>query len=334
MSIWLSIGVFCASLALSASASVVLARNLDKVGNRLDASAGLLGIITALGADAPEISSAVAALLGGHRDLGVGVVLGSNIFNLAALLGLSAVVAGRISIGWQGLAFNGGVAALVMALGGTLVLGWLSAAWVTTIVTVTLLAYVALSALHARQAAHIPLPGAARRFLCAAVEQGNEGARKDEAAPQATWNDALALIPALVSIVLASVWMVRSAVDLAGRWGLPHTVVGPLILATLTGLPNVVAALRLARHGRGTAVVSEALNSNSLNILAGICLPALILGLGGATGQTRFEVWWLLGLTIAAVVLTCARGALRSKDGWAIIALYVVFAGVLVTWVA
>jgi cation:H+ antiporter len=55
----------------------------------------LLGIVTALGADSPEIASAITALAAGHSDLGVGVVIGSNIFNLAALLGLSALVAVR-----------------------------------------------------------------------------------------------------------------------------------------------------------------------------------------------------------------------------------------------
>ena len=57
----------------------------------------LLGLVTALGADAPhapEISSAVACLHADVRAVGLGVVLGSNIFDLAALLRLSAALAG------------------------------------------------------------------------------------------------------------------------------------------------------------------------------------------------------------------------------------------------
>ena len=45
-----------------------------------------------MGADSLEISSAIVALLSNRRDLGVGIALGSNLFNLAALLGLGALV--------------------------------------------------------------------------------------------------------------------------------------------------------------------------------------------------------------------------------------------------
>ena len=54
----------------------------------LGLAAGLLGLLTALGADAPEISSASSALFAGASEVGVGVILGSNLFNLAALHGL------------------------------------------------------------------------------------------------------------------------------------------------------------------------------------------------------------------------------------------------------
>src|SRR5216683_5185263 len=65
----------------------IFARELDRIGERLGFSEALLGMVTALGADAPEIASAVAAVVAGHKETGVGVVVGSNVFNLAALLG-------------------------------------------------------------------------------------------------------------------------------------------------------------------------------------------------------------------------------------------------------
>jgi cation:H+ antiporter len=77
------LGLFAASLAVSVAASFVLAAELDRVRARLGVTEGLLGILTALGADAPEIVTAVVAVLASKPTLGVGVVLGSNIFNLA-----------------------------------------------------------------------------------------------------------------------------------------------------------------------------------------------------------------------------------------------------------
>ena len=91
-----AIPLFVASIALMLVASAVFARRLDHIGLRLGLPEALLGLLTALAADAPEISSAIAALLQHEHAIAVGVVVGSNAFNLAAMLGVSAVVAGRV----------------------------------------------------------------------------------------------------------------------------------------------------------------------------------------------------------------------------------------------
>ena len=75
--------------------------------------------------------------------------------------------------------------------------------------------------------------------------------------------------------------------------------------------------------------VSEAFNSNSLNVLAGIALPALAISLGKPSGLATFSVWWLVGMTVFAVLLTYARQGLRRPDGLLIILLYVVFVAVV-----
>src|SRR5207302_8635753 len=77
-------------------AASVFAHRLDLIGERLGMPETLLGLLTALAADAPELSSAIVALVSHQSSVAVGVVVGSNVFNLAAMLGLSAVVAARV----------------------------------------------------------------------------------------------------------------------------------------------------------------------------------------------------------------------------------------------
>jgi cation:H+ antiporter len=69
-------------LILTVTASAVLSQRIKQLGKWLLLSESLLGIIAALGADAPEISSSIAAFRHGNHELGLGIVLGSNIFNL------------------------------------------------------------------------------------------------------------------------------------------------------------------------------------------------------------------------------------------------------------
>src|SRR6266478_5405027 len=89
--------LFVSGVALSLAASWVLVSRLERLGERAGFSEAWLGLVAALAADAPEITAAVTALTRGQASVGAGVVIGSNVFNLAALLGLAAVVAGRIA---------------------------------------------------------------------------------------------------------------------------------------------------------------------------------------------------------------------------------------------
>src|SRR6201981_2700643 len=92
----LGIVLFCAGVVVSVSASWLRVSRLERLGERAGVSEAWLGLVAALAADAPEITSAVTALARGQASVGAGVVIGSNVFNLAALLGLAAVVAGWI----------------------------------------------------------------------------------------------------------------------------------------------------------------------------------------------------------------------------------------------
>ena len=88
--------LFCAAVVVSLAASWLLVSRLERLGERAGFSEAWLGLVAALAADAPEITSAVTALARGQASVGAGVIIGSNVFNLAALLGLAAVVAGWI----------------------------------------------------------------------------------------------------------------------------------------------------------------------------------------------------------------------------------------------
>jgi len=66
------------------------------------------------------------------------------------------------------------------------------------------------------------------------------------------------------------------------------------------------------------------------NLIAGVILPALIFGLAPTHGAVLLELGWLLGLTLAALLLTAPRRGLNRIGGLAIVALYLAFVGVRV----
>ena len=139
--------LFAASLVLTVTASAVLSRRIEQLGKWLLLSESLLGIVAALGADAPEISSSISALRSGNYDLGLGIVLGSNIFNLAVLLGLSALVSGKIRVDRRTLILNGGVALGVLSLTMAQLYGALPNVWALGLISAILVPYVTAIAL-------------------------------------------------------------------------------------------------------------------------------------------------------------------------------------------
>jgi cation:H+ antiporter len=308
------------SVALAVVSSLVLANSVNRIGVHFGLSGALLGLITAIGADSPEISSTATALLSGRHELALGVIFGSNIFNIAAMLGVGAVVTGYIRISFGGLIFNGSVAFAVTLAAAAFVLGWIPV-WLAGLLVLLIMApYVAICSVRRTR-----LPGFVRKFFSKALREVQRDVRKEKAPQRASWSSSLAIVPAMASVIWASFGMVRAAASLAETWRLPHVVVGTLVLATLTGIPNLLTALQLARRGHGSAVVSEALNSNNVNIVLGLCLPAVLAGIASPSHRALLSAWWLLGITLVALFLATSRKGVRRLDGAVLLAIYLGF---------
>jgi cation:H+ antiporter len=329
MSVWTTSATFVACIAAMSWGSVRLTQVLERIGARFRLSDALLGIIVASGADAPEISSAVAALLAQRHEVGFGVVIGSNIFNLAGLLGLSAVVAGRVRIGREGLWLNGGVSLAVSAVVLALLFRLVPVAVGVVLLFLALIPYAALATFRPHRIAGFRLPHGMRAFLGKAVAHSHQHGHRSSRAAPASWRDGVWLAISIVAIVGASFLAVDSAVTLGLRWGINDTIIGMLVLAALTSVPNVVAAIKLAREGRGAAVISEALNSNSFNVLAGIALPAIAIGFVAPEPSILYAAVWLLVMKLVALLAASHKRGLSRGGGALVIGLYLMFAAVL-----
>jgi cation:H+ antiporter len=325
------IGVFVLSAIISLTASTLLVTRLERLGERLGVSEALLGLIAALAADGPEITSAITAIAHGNGTIGVGVTLGSNVFNLAALLGLSALIAGRIALHRRSILLEGSVGLWISLVGLAVVVGLLGAVFGLALALLAFVPYLAYSAVPAARRPRINLPGSWSIWLAGALAEEELELEVAIRARPGDARDALVAGASLVAVVLASVVMEESATDFGPQAGLVPIVIGGLILAAVTSLPNAVAAIYLASRGRGAAVLSTAFNSNAINVIVGLLIPALILGLGGPSDEATFVALFYVGLTALAIALALRGKGLDRRSGSIVIAGYLVFAAVLVT---
>ena len=321
----LSSVAFFLAATVALGASFVLVVRLERLADRWHLSEAMLGLVVALAADAPEISSAVSASIRGDKAIGAGVVLGSNVFNLAALLGLSAIVAGRIALHRRVLVFEGVIASWVAAVSVIVVVTRVGAGVGLALVLVVVGPYVVLGAVSPGRLRSLRLSERLTEWIGRAVAE-EEAELAEAIHPRARGSFDTAIAGAsVVVVVVASTVMERSATSLGHHFGLSNLIIGGIVLAAVTSLPNAVGAVYLAARGRGAALVSEATNSNMLNVVVGMLLPALFLGLASTSRGSTLVVWFYLGLTVLSFALALAGRGLSRWAGLVIVTGYLAF---------
>lgn len=118
----------------------MVAERPDQLGHRYDFCDGFIGIVTVLGADSPEITSAASVLLSGNHELAPGVIFGLNI---SALFGLSAIISDGLTVTRVKLLLNIGIALCVTLFVGMLTLGWFGAFSAGLLLAIVIAPYVA-----------------------------------------------------------------------------------------------------------------------------------------------------------------------------------------------
>jgi cation:H+ antiporter len=329
MSLSLNFSTFILGTLISLATSWLLVSRLERLGQRAGLSDGLLGLVAAAAADAPEITASVTALVHHRPMVGAGVVLGSNVFNLAALLGLGALVAGRIALGRNVVVFAGVVAVAIAAATLAAVTGLLSAPIGLALVLAVLVPYVVVLGSRGHLSGRLRVPPRWKEWLSAAVSEEEDELTGAIDHRRGTGVDLMAAGVALAVVVGASVAMEQSATSLGRHFAIPEIVVGALVLAAVTSLPNAVAAVYLARRGRGAATLSTALNSNAINVAAGLLIPATVLGLSKPSSAAILVASWYLGLTVLTLLFAGVCRGLGRRTGWVIAAAYAVFVVVL-----
>ncbi|HKJ95828.1 MAG TPA: hypothetical protein VKA32_09400, partial [Gammaproteobacteria bacterium] len=219
------------------------------------------------------------------------------------------------------------------ALATLMVLHWIGPALCLTLMALVFTGYVLVLGVKARHLERLSIPNPLRDWLAEMVadvhshadrRRGDDGSGDEGTSLGRVRLLGGVIVVSLAFIVVGSVGLVHGALRIVDCWPVPKALVGVLILAALTGLPNLFTAVSLARRNQGAAVVSETLNSNTINILVGVGLPALVFGVA-ETRVGLLELGWLLGLTGLAIGATAVRKRLSRGVGIAIIGCYIAF---------
>ncbi|NUC72477.1 calcium/sodium antiporter [Haloterrigena sp. SYSU A558-1] len=258
--------------------------------------------IVAMGTSTPELVVSADAALAGNGEIAVGNVVGSNVYNLAVVLGAASLL--RVVPVERSLVHRDGIAALLATL---VAFGALFDR------TVTRGEGLLLGALFVGYTLYVLRD----ERTDASIDTEYPGARVSTAdAPADSFRarDALALAGGLALVLLSGHFMVEAASSIARTAGVSEWVIGGTVVAAGTSTPELAVSFVAMRRGHIGMSVGNALGSNIFNVLGILGLASLLgpLAVGDAAIET---LWWLTAITAATVGALWSGRRLSRPEG-------------------
>ena len=271
-------------------------------------------VITAVGSSFPELSSTVlATLIHGTFDLGVAAVVGSALFNILIIPGVSGLVGGRLESG-RLLVFK-------------------DVQFYVTSVAVLMLTF-ALATIYnpvpdpdriglmTRPLALLPLGfyGLYLYLQLLAARDHVADAPPAHLKPLQEWGR---LGVSLLLILVGTEGLVRAAVGFGDLFNTPSFLWGLTVVAAGTSLPDMFVSVRAARGGQGTVSLANVLGSNIFDLLVAVPVGILIAGTSTVNFSAVVPMMGILAVaTIALFVILRTNESLERNEAAFLIALY------------
>lgn len=261
----LSILMLVVGLVILTVGAEILIKNASRLAVNMGISPLVVGLtVVAFGTSTPELVVSLHASLTDRPEVAVGNVIGSNIFNILFILGISAIIV-PLQVSRQLIRFD------VPLMVGLSVLVWLMS-WNGKIgrvdgllLTGGLIVYTAWSIVQSR-----------REQAVARDEFEAEFGAKGKVTTGGMILNVVLLVVGLGLLILGTRFFVDSAVDIATAWGVSELIIGLTIVAIGTSLPEVATSVMAAIRGERDIAVGNAVGSNIFNILCVLGVSSLV----------------------------------------------------------
>lgn len=285
-----------------------LVKGSTEIALKANVSNLVIGLtIVAFGTSAPELVVSINASLTGQADIAIGNIVGSNIFNIAVILGISAIIhplqakrqLTRIDIPLLILAT---IVLTVLFWNGTL--NRLEGC----IFLIGIILYTAFSLYYSRKHEE-------------KVEKSIGELKKQ---PEPWYKDVLYLGSGLAILIFASHLLVNNAVSIAQELGVSEAVIGLTIVAAGTSLPELATSLVAALKKNPDIAIGNIVGSNLFNILA-IAGTSSVIHPIVAKNVNYVDLLVMLGLTLLLLPVVKSGQKISRAEGWVLIVIYLCY---------
>jgi cation:H+ antiporter len=312
--------MFAGGLVCLVVGAEALVRGASKLALSLGISPLVVGLtVVAFGTSSPEIAVSVGAALEGRTDIAVGNVVGSNIFNVLFILGVSALITPLLvhaQIIRQEVPIMIGASLLLVAFSLDGRIGFVDA----LMLLVLLVAYTVFLIVQSRR-----------------ETQATRDEYAQEVDRRSGWDSRLPVQLLLIAaglglLVLGSEWLVTAAIAFAKALGVSDLVIGLTIVAAGTSMPEVATSIMAAVRKERDIAIGNVVGSNVFNILGCVGITGVVAsgGLPIPASLLNFDLWVMLAVAFACIPVFMTGREIARWEGGLFLLYYVGYTAYLI----
>lgn len=314
--------LFVLGLVLLVAGAEILVRSASRLATILGISPLVIGLtVVAFGTSAPEMAVSVQSAFSGQAgaDIAIGNIVGSNIFNILFILGLSAMIA-PLFVSQQLIRVDVpimvgiSILLLLLALDGNISRGN------GVLLFAGIIAYTIFAVVQGR-----------REAAMVKAEYAREYGHKPSGINTQLLN-VVNIIIGLAMLVLGANWLVDGAISMARSFGVSELIIGLTIVAAGTSLPEVATSIIASIKGERDIAVGNIVGSNIFNILAVLGLAAVVAPAGVNVSSTalQFDIPVMLAVAIACLPIFLSGHLIARWEGCLFFAYYIAYTAYLI----
>jgi cation:H+ antiporter len=300
-------------LVTLAGGGELLVRGAINTSRLLRISPVVIGLtVVAFATSLPELAVSVLAARGGNPDLAVGNVVGSNMFNIAVIVGLSALLFPPLRFRLPKISIDVGV--MILASVGLIALGWNGHfGRVEGVVLLAALAvFLVLRIRGARDHVAEELESDAKSAM------GPHGGK-----PRGVVVSIMLIFLGTGLLTIGAEALVRGAVVIAREAGVSQRVIAVTLVSAGTGLPELATAIVAGTRRHTSVAIGNVIGSNIFNVLGILGTVAMVSPIKASTQLIHQDALWMLGISVIALVPALKPGRTISRpEGAVLLAAY------------
>lgn len=268
--------------------------------------------VVSLGTSAPELLVSLQAALTGHPDIAIGNVIGSNISNIALVLGLSALV------------FP------IPVKKSSIVIDWPT----MLIASILFLIFIQNSELQFYEG--LIFVSALILFILFTLYQSKKEGIDSSNFEKPEFTKMMALVLILISsvgLVLGSKWLVSGASEIARFFGVSERIISLSIIAIGTSVPELVTSVTAAFKKETDISIGNIIGSNIFNILGILGLTSMIKTIPVNFSIYKIDIFWMIGISILLFVfiMPVKTGKLKRWEGGVLVLIYITYVYLIIS---